>query len=232
MKTFDQEYCRNNPGFIPGDFVMLSVSDNGRGMDRETLENLFEPFFTTKDLGKGTGLGLATVYGIVKQNNGFINVYSEPEQGSTFNIYLPRLSEEENHVKAVSRKKAVPRGTETILLVEDEPAILTMTQMMLEKSGYSVLPASTPAEAEDLATNHGEKIHLLMTDVIMPEMNGRDLAGIISRLHPGIGLLFMSGYTADVIAHQGVLDEGVAFLQKPFSLAEMAQTVRDVLDGD
>ncbi|MDZ7664364.1 MAG: PAS domain S-box protein [Desulfotignum sp.] len=175
-KTFDEEYCNEHPGFIPGDFVLLAVSDNGCGMDKETLENLFEPFFTTKEVGKGTGLGLATIYGIVKQNNGFINVYSEPGQGSTFKIYLPRLVADEDADKAVPEKKAAAGGTETILLVEDEPTILRMTRMMLERKGYSVLSAATPGEAIDLAKTHADKIHLLMTDVVMPEMNGRDLA--------------------------------------------------------
>ncbi|MCA1792720.1 MAG: PAS domain S-box protein [Desulfobacteraceae bacterium] len=205
--TFDAAYCNGHPGFVPGDYVLLAVSDNGCGMDKEILENLFEPFFTTKEVGKGTGLGLATIYGIVKQNNGFINVYSEPGQGSTFRIYLPRLFDDEETDKAVLEKKAVAGGTETILLVEDEPTILRMTRMMLGRKGYSVIFAATPAEAIDLAKAHADKIHLLITDVVMPEMNGRDLAGQISELYPGIRLLFMSGYTADVIAHQGVLDD-------------------------
>jgi PAS domain S-box-containing protein len=228
--TFDQEYCNEHPGFIPGDFVLLAVSDNGCGMDKDTLDNLFEPFFTTKDVGKGTGLGLATIYGIVKQNNGFVNVYSEPGQGATFKIYLPRLVADEDIEKAVPEKKAAAGGTETILLVEDEPTILAMTRMMLERQGYSVLPAATPAEAIGLAKTHAQTIHLLMTDVVMPEMNGRDLAGRISALYPDIRLLFMSGYPANVIAHQGMLDDGVAFLQKPFSMAEMTEKVRGVLD--
>ncbi|MCA1795561.1 MAG: response regulator, partial [Desulfobacteraceae bacterium] len=229
-KTFDEEYCNEHAGFIPGDFVLLAVSDNGCGMDKETLDNLFEPFFTTKEVGKGTGLGLATIYGIVKQNNGFINVYSEPGQGSSFKIYLPRLVDNEETDKAVPEKKAAIGGTETILLVEDELTILRMTRMMLERKGYSVLPAATPAEAIDLAKTYADKIHLLMTDVVMPEMNGRDLAGQITALYPDIKLLFMSGYTSNVIAHQGVLDDGVAFIQKPFSMADMTAKVREVVD--
>jgi len=229
-QTFDEEYCKEHPGFIPGDFVQLTVSDNGCGMDKETLTNLFEPFFTTKEIGKGTGLGLATIYGIVKQNNGFINVYSEPGQGSTFKIYLPRLVAEKEIDKAVPEKKAAAGGIETILLVEDEPNILRMTRMMLEKKGYSVLSAATPVEAIEMARNHTDKIHLLMSDVVMPEINGRDLAGKITELYPDIRLLFMSGYTADVIAHQGVLDDGVAFIQKPFSMEDMTEKVREILD--
>jgi PAS domain S-box-containing protein len=229
-KTFDEVYCSENQGFIPGDFVLLAVSDNGCGMDKETLDNLFEPFFTTKDVGKGTGLGLATIYGIVKQNNGFINVYSEPGQGSTFKIYLPRLVADEDIDKAVPEKKATAGGTETILLVEDEPSILRMTRMMLERKGYTVLSAATPSEALEKAKNHSGAIDLLMTDVVMPEMNGRDLAGQITVLYPGICLLFMSGYTANVIAHHGVLDDGISFIQKPFSMADMTEKVREVLD--
>ncbi|MCF8090529.1 MAG: response regulator [Desulfotignum sp.] len=230
-KSFDEEYCSEHPGFIPGDFVLLGVSDNGCGMAKEILDNLFEPFFTTKDVGKGTGLGLATIYGIVKQNNGFINVYSEPGQGSTFKIYLPRLVAEQDTDKAVPEKKAADGGTETILLVEDEPLILDMTTTMLEMLGYTVLAAASPDEAKRLAKDHPGKVHLLMSDVVLPEMNGRDLAGQIGPLYPGIQLLFMSGYTANVIAHQGVLDDGVAFIQKPFSMADMAKKVREVLDS-
>jgi PAS domain S-box-containing protein len=229
-KTYDEEYCKEHAGFIPGDFVLLAVSDNGCGMDKDILGNLFEPFFTTKEVGKGTGLGLATIYGIVKQNNGFINVYSEPGQGSTFKIYLPRLVAEKEVNKAVPEKKVAAGGAETILLVEDEPTILRMTRMMLERKGYSVLPAATPAEAVEKASNHSGSIDLLMTDVVMPEMNGRDLAGQITALYPDIRLLFMSGYTSNVIAHHGVLDDGVAFIQKPFSMADMTAKVREVLD--
>jgi PAS domain S-box-containing protein len=230
IKTFDEEYCKEHAGFIPGDFVLLAVSDNGCGMEKDILDNLFEPFFTTKDVGKGTGLGLATIYGIVRQNKGFIDVYSEPGQGSTFNIYLPRLVADEYFDKKVPEKKAVARGTETILLVEDEPSILRMTRMMLERKGYSVLTAATPLEAMEKAKNHSGAIDLLMSDVVMPEMNGRDLAGQITALYPDIRLLFMSGYTADVIAHHGVMDHGVAFIQKPFSMADMATKVREALD--
>ncbi|MDZ7665531.1 MAG: PAS domain S-box protein [Desulfotignum sp.] len=229
-QIFDEEYCKEHPGCIPGDFVMLAVSDNGCGIDKETLDNLFEPFFTTKEVGKGTGLGLPTIYGIVKQNNGFINVYSEPGQGSTFKIYLPRLISDKDVDKAVPEKKAAAGGTETILLVEDEPKILRMTRMMLERKGYTVISSATPAKAVEKAKNHSGAIDLLITDVVMPEMNGRDIARQITSLYPGIRLLFMSGYTANVIAHHGVLDDGVAFIQKPFSMAEMTAKVREVLD--
>jgi two-component system, cell cycle sensor histidine kinase and response regulator CckA len=231
--TLDQEYCAAHPGFVPGDYVYLAVGDDGCGMDEGTLARIFEPFFTTKETGKGTGLGLATVYGSVKQNNGFITVDSKPGQGTTFRIYLPR------HVSG-TRRAARTKGTaepavcgrETILLVEDEPAILRLTKVMLEKQGYTVLAASTPAEALRMARELGGHIHLLMTDVIMPEMNGRDLARNLLSLYPNIKCLFTSGYTANVIAHHGVLDEGIHFIQKPFSAQDLAVKLREALNSD
>jgi two-component system cell cycle sensor histidine kinase/response regulator CckA len=227
---FDEDYCRDHAGFAPGEYVMLAVSDNGCGMDAETLSHVFEPFFTTKNLGEGTGLGLATVYGVVKQNNGFINVYSEPGQGTTFKIYLPRHTVAPTPRPKTDLDELRKHGSETVLLVEDEPAILRMTTMMLEEQGYTVLSASSPGEAVRLATDHVGEIHLLVTDVVMPEMNGRDLAELILSLHPDLKYLFMSGYTANVIVHHGVLDEGVSFIQKPFSSRDLAVKVRQVLD--
>jgi PAS domain S-box-containing protein len=229
--TFDKDYCADHTECVPGDFVLLAVSDNGCGMDKQTLDNLFEPFFTTKDVGKGTGLGLATVYGIVKQNQGFINVYSEPAKGSTFRIYFPahKVGRPEEEIRQTTPNPRA-RKTETILLVEDEPAILKMTTMILERLGYVVLPTHSPGEAIDLARSYGREIQLLMTDVIMPEMNGRDLAQNLLAVYPNIKRLFMSGYTADVIAHHGVLDEGVQFIQKPFSKKDLANKVRQMLD--
>ncbi len=228
--TLDENYCADRPGFIPGDFVMLAVSDNGRGMDKEVLDHMFEPFFTTKETGEGTGLGLATVYGIVKQNEGYINVYSEPGKGSTFRIYIPRYAGEEIEA-AASMLEDIPRGNkETILLVEDEPAIMGMGKMMLEKLGYQVLAAGTPKEALRLAVAHPGEIHLLITDLVMPEMNGRQLSDELHTLFPKIKSLFMSGYTANVIAHHGVLEEGVHFIQKPFSMKELAKKTRAALD--
>jgi PAS domain S-box-containing protein len=230
--TIDADYCATNPEAIPGDYVRLVVSDDGAGMDRETIGHVFEPFFTTKELGKGTGLGLATVYGAVKQNNGFITIYSEPGNGTTFSIYLPRQESLHDRQAADGLEHTAPCGQESILLVEDEAAILNITRQMLEKQGYTVLTADTPGKAIAVAREHHDTINLLMTDVIMPEMNGRDLAKNILSLHPGMKRLFMSGYTADVIAHHGVLDEGVHFIQKPFSLAVMADMVREVLDSE
>ena len=228
--VFDESYCAQHQGFKPGEYVLLAVSDNGCGMDTDTQNNIFEPFFTTKGVGKGTGLGLATVYGIVKQNNGFINVYSEPGQGTIFKIYLPRYRGQTDPVG--EKKSAAPpvHGNETILLVEDESAILDLTTMMLQRMGYTVLAASTPGEASRLAREHLGKIDLLMTDVVMPEMNGRDLAKNLLSLYPNLKRLFMSGYTANVIAHHGVLDEGVHFIQKPFSKKDLANILEKVLE--
>jgi CheY-like chemotaxis protein len=229
--VFDNDYCTTHLGFLPGEYVRLVVSDNGCGMDKGTQSNIFEPFFTTKGIGEGTGLGLATVYGIVKQNHGFINVYSEPNQGTTFTIYLPRHEGNAGQADKHGTKEPPSRGHETILLVEDEPAILNITSQMLEMQGYSVLTASTPDEAIRLAGEHTGEIHLLMTDVIMPVMNGRDLAKCLLSGYPHLKHLFMSGYTANVIAHHGVLDEGVNFIQKPFSLTALAKKVRYIFDG-
>jgi len=228
----DEAWCAEHTGFAPGPFALLTVSDDGCGMDKDTLEKLFEPFFTTKEVGKGTGLGLSTVYGIVKQNNGFISVYSEPGLGSTFKVYLPRHMGKAEQVPVETGAKPVEPGQETILLVEDEPAILRMASQMLQRRGYTVLTAASPGEALRLAETHGGGIDLLMTDVVMPEMNGRDLAGNLLALYPEIKCLFMSGYTADVIAHHGMLDAGVQFIQKPFNTKELGDKIRTVLGQD
>ena len=230
--VFDKGFCTDHAGFIPGEYVLLAVSDNGCGMDNETMANVFEPFFTTKDPSKGTGLGLATVYGTVKQNNGFINVYSEPGQGTTFKIYLPRYLSKAAHLPEKEIGQLPECGNETILLVEDEPSILSMTTLMLERLGYTVVAAKTPGEAIQLAHEYPGVIHMLLTDVVMPEMNGRDLAKNILSSYPNLKRLFMSGYTANVIAHHGVLDEGVNFIQKPFSMENLSVKVREVLDED
>jgi signal transduction histidine kinase len=228
--VFDDEYCAGHPDSTPGEYVLLAVSDNGCGMDAETLSHLFEPFFTTKALGQGTGLGLATVYGAVKQNHGFINVYSEPGQGTTFKIYLPRHAAKAVPLAEAGRAQAEACGSETILLVEDEPAILSVATKTLERLGYRVLAARTPGEAIRLAKERRGRIDLLITDVVMPEMNGRDLARNLQSLYPDIRRLFMSGYTANVIAHQGVLDPGVHFLQKPFSVQDLGAKIREALE--
>ena len=226
---FDEHYCETHAGFVPGRYALLAVSDNGCGMDKETLAKLFEPFFTTKEVGKGTGLGLATIYGIVKQNNGFINVYSEPGQGTTFKIYLPRQESQAAATEPPRRHAEIPTGTETVLLVEDEKSLLKFARVLLEELGYTVLATGSPREAIQLAKEHTHEIDLLMTDVVMPEMSGRDLREQLEAHRPGLKCLFMSGYTANVIAHQGVLDEGVHFVQKPFTREALARKIREVL---
>jgi CheY-like chemotaxis protein len=230
--TFDKEYCATHAGSLPGEYVRIAVSDTGSGMDKETLAHIFEPFFTTKGVGEGTGLGLATVYGAVKQNNGFINAYSEPGQGTTFSIYLPQYIGKPIQAPTPGVAEPALRGNETILLVEDEPTILIMATTMLERMGYTVLAANTPSEANCLARDFASQIHLLMTDVIMPEMNGRALAEQLLERQPGMKCLFMSGYTANVISQHGVLNDGVYFIQKPFAIKELAAKVREVFNNE
>lgn len=228
--TLDDAFCSLHPGAVSGDYVLLTLSDTGSGMSKETLERLFEPFYTTKELGKGTGLGLATVYGIVKQNRGFIDVVSEPGEGAIFRIYLPR-SDGEDPVPLVNPSASMPRGgTETVLLVEDEEAILTLGNTILGQLGYKTLTAGRPGEAIRLAEEYPEAIHLLITDVVMPEMNGRELAERLTRIKPGMKCLFMSGYTDDAIAHHGVLDEGVRLIKKPFSIQQLSEMARKALE--
>ena len=229
---FDEDYCAAHAGYVPGEYVRISVSDNGHGIDKETLAHIFEPFFTTKGAGKGTGLGLATVYGAVKQNNGFINVYSEPGTGTTFTIYLPRHEGGAGQERAAGAAIPHVRGHETILLVEDEPHILKLTTRILKRQGYDVLTAVSPGEAVRLASEYDGVIHLLLTDVVMPEMNGRDLAKGLQSRYRSLKVLFMSGYTANIIVHQGVLDQGVHFIQKPFAVDDLATKVRGVLDSE
>ena len=226
---FDAGYCAVHRGFQLGEYVMLAISDNGCGMDESVKSHLYEPYFTTKELGKGTGLGLATVYGIVKQNRGFINVYSECGQGTTFKIYLPR-HQEAGITQPAGIQAVITGGDETILLVEDEPSILTVTTIMLQRLGYNVLPAGTPREAIRLANQFDGAISLLLTDVVMPEMNGRDLAGQMISFFPNLKVLFMSGYTSNVIVQHGVLDKGVEFIEKPFANKELAAKIRGILD--
>lgn len=229
--SFDEDYCADHPGFSPGEYVLLAVSDDGSGIAPEIIEKIFEPFFTSKGQGEGTGLGLATVYGIVKQNNGFINVYSEQGKGTTVKVYL---SHHLGQADAVSRTEVseIPLSSgETILLVEDEDSILKLGKRILEELGYTVLAAASPSEAVSLAKEHADEINLLITDVVMPEMNGRELSELLQKTYLNLKVLFMSGYTANVIAHRGVLDDDVCFIPKPFSKEDMAVNVREVLDG-
>ena len=230
--TFDEAYRSRHTEVSIGQFVQLVVSDDGCGIAKETLKNIFEPFFTTKAPGQGTGLGLATVYGIVKQNNGFINVYSELNQGTTFRIYFPRSEDSTSTIIDQDKTILSLQGQETILLVEDEPSLLQLTRRMLEQQGYNILSAATPLQAIARAKESSTPIHLLLTDVVMPEMNGRDLEKSIRPHCPKVKVLFMSGYTSNVIAHHGILDEDVHFIAKPFVSTELTAMVRSVLDND
>jgi CheY-like chemotaxis protein len=225
----DEAYVQQHLNVRPGSYVVLTVSDSGTGMDAATLARVFEPFFTTKDVGKGRGLGLAAAYGIIAQSRGHITVDSEPGKGATFRIYLPR-SEAGADVGATADLGALPRGTEAILLVEDEPCFRALTRELLEMLGYAVLEAEDVADALRIAERHVGTIHLLITDVVMPRMNGRTLARAIHDFRPHIKVLYMSGYTDNVIVHQGVLDPGTPFLQKGFTPSRLARKVREVLD--
>ncbi|MBT8342658.1 MAG: response regulator [Desulfatitalea sp.] len=225
----DETYCSMHEGFMPGEYVCLTVSDDGAGMDSSTINNIFEPFFSTKAIGRGTGLGLATIYGIVKQNKGFINVYSEPGSGAIFKIYLPRVHGPANAVSPIRPQKPSRSKNETVLLVEDERAILKFSKIMLKKLGYRVLASDSPLKAIDMARNHPEPIDLLITDVIMPELNGSDLTKRLQAIIPGIKVLFISGYTANIIVSKGVLEKDVFLLQKPFSKTDLALKIREVL---
>ena len=226
----DASYALDHATVRPGRYVMLAVSDTGTGMDGETQAHIFEPFYTTKASGRGTGLGLSTVYGIVKQSGGYIWVYSEPGHGSAFKVYLPRIEETVEAAKR-SEKRVTRKGTETILLVEDEEAVRDLAQLLLEGAGYSVLVAETAAGAERLCASHAGKIHLLLTDVVMPGMSGRELARRITSRFPKTRVLYMSGYTDNVIASDGMLEPGIAFLQKPFTPAALAEKIREVLEA-
>jgi PAS domain S-box-containing protein len=229
--TFEEDYTADRFGVARGEYVLLSVSDDGCGMDEETQAHLFEPFFTTKCIGEGTGLGLATVYGIVKQNDGFIDVISEAGKGATFKIYFPRhVQGPEKLPEAVSPEPAEAGGRETVLLVEDEAELLDLCRSMLGDLGYSVLSACTPTSAIQIAQDHDKEIHLLITDVVMPEMNGSALAQQLREIYPRMKYLYMSGYTANVIANRGVLDCDLHFIQKPFAMDDLARKVRKVLE--
>jgi two-component system cell cycle sensor histidine kinase/response regulator CckA len=225
----DANYAVDHVSVRPGRYVMLAVSDTGVGMDRQTVAHIFEPFFTTKESGRGTGLGLSTVYGIVKQSGGYIWVYSEPGKGSTFKVYLPRVDEVSEAVSAAQAAPRAQRGTETILVVEDEEAVRELIQTVLTEKGYDVIPSLDPKHAEQIAARFSGEIHLLLTDVVMPGTSGRELAARISARRRDIRVLFMSGYTDNVITSGGMLEEGLAFLQKPFSPAALVQKVREVL---
>ena len=227
----DEAYARDHQPLEPGSYVMLAVSDTGVGMPPDVQARIFEPFFTTKEVGKGTGLGLSTVYGIVKQSGGYIWVYSEPGRGTTFKIYFPRVEQPAQTLSAEKRPNSVQPGRETILLVEDDPQLRDLTSSVLVQCGYKLLIAGSPEEGLAIAKdNHGD-IRLLITDVVMPRMNGRQLAEQLVGIAPGVRVLYISGYTSDAIVHYGVLDDGLWFLSKPFTLAALVNKVREVLDA-
>jgi two-component system cell cycle sensor histidine kinase/response regulator CckA len=228
--SLDEAYCREHVGFIPGNFVQISVSDNGNGMDTETISHIFEPFFTTKEIGKGTGLGLATVYGIVKQGGGFINVYSEPGRGTTFKIYIP-VSTGDIESLNIDEDQGPVLGSEAVFLVEDDEMVRKMVEVSLRKLGYTVLSAAGPEEALAIFPKEKNTVDLLITDVVMPKMNGKVLYKRLKSVRPDLKVLYMSGYTANVIVDHGVLNKGVQFISKPFSIIELSNKVRNAL-GD
>ncbi|MDP2627941.1 MAG: PAS domain S-box protein [Candidatus Rokubacteria bacterium] len=226
----DEQFCRQHPGAHTGPHVVLAVSDTGVGMNAATRARIFEPFFTTKEAGRGTGLGLSTVYGIAKQHEGYIAVESEPGSGTTFRVYLPRVEE------AVALERGAPpaaagRGSETVLLVEDEEEVRSLTREILEVTGYTILEAAKPTEALEIARRHDGPIHLLLADIVMPQMNGRQLAGKLTALRPGLRVLHMSGYSDDILGRRGCLDPGLALVRKPFSPTDLVRAVRDALDA-
>ena len=228
---FDDDYVREHPLTKTGYYVMLAISDNGTGMDAATKARLFEPFFTSKAKGKGTGLGLSTVYGIVKQSNGFIWVYSEPGEGTTFKIYFPRTEGQTRRVPAERLAAPSINGTETLLVVEDDAALRALTNRILQQYGYSILEASNGIDALDIAMRYAGTIHLVITDVVMPEMGGKDLISKLKAIRPDVKALYVSGYTDNAIVHHGILDSDVAFLQKPFTVEKLLRKAREVLDS-
>jgi two-component system, cell cycle sensor histidine kinase and response regulator CckA len=229
-ESIDEEFARTHVPIAPGTYVVLCVTDTGHGMSRDTQAHVFEPFFTTKERGRGTGLGLATVYGIVEQSDGFIEVTSEPGQGATFHIYLPRLEEVSDRVRTPALMQQAKGGSETILVVEDQDDLRRLVATALRARGYRVLDAPDGRSALRVLAETAEKIELLLTDVIMPDITGKEVADHAQQSRPGIRVLFMSGYPGEVIARKGVLDGPVAYLAKPFSLEALTAKVREVLD--
>ncbi|MFQ5932321.1 MAG: ATP-binding protein, partial [Nitrospiraceae bacterium] len=227
----EESLTRDGVTVQPGQYVMLAVSDTGHGMDHETKARIFEPFFTTKEAGKGTGLGLSTVYGIVKQSGGFIFAYSELGRGTTFQIYLPRVGKAADSVEEPRVSTDLPDGCETVLLAEDEPKVRGLVRDTLCRYGYTVLEARHGIEALVLGAQHKGPIHLLLTDVVMPQLSGPELAGQLRSSRAALKVLYISGYTQDAVAHQGVLDPGVMLLQKPFTSDVLVRKVREVLDA-
>lgn len=227
---FDTDYVRKHPVARVGPYVMVAISDNGIGVDEETKNHMFEPFYTTKERGKGTGLGLATVYGIVKQSDGFIWVYGEPGQGTTFKIYFPRGESGAVRSEALDKSESSYRGSETILMVEDETAVRTLASRILNDRGYKVLDAADGMEALHLSGEYCSEIHMIVTDVVMPGLSGTRLVSRLKSERPRIKALYVSGYTDNAVVHHGILDSNVAFLQKPFTVENLTRKVGEVLD--
>jgi two-component system, cell cycle sensor histidine kinase and response regulator CckA len=227
--NLDDDLRREYSYIQPGPYVMISVSDNGQGMDKETQSRIFEPFFTTKEKGKGTGLGLSTVYGIIKQSGGYVFAQSELGHGTTFRIYLPRVEEAAQAPGHARTTEVASGGTETVLLVEDEESVRQLVRETLQAKGYTVIEAEDGKSAITIASAYQSKIDVLITDLVMPGMNGRELANWMEQARPATKVLYLSGYTEDAIVHQGVLDTGTAFLQKPFTLQALCRKVREVL---
>lgn len=228
--SLDENYLKHFPDLRAGDYVMLAITDTGTGMSEEVKAHLFEPFFTTKPAGKGTGLGLATCFGIVKQNAGHISLYSELGQGTTFKIYFPRVQSALQPARIRNQPSEVAGGCETVLLVEDEPAVRELAALTLREKGYTVVEAVNGAEGLRIARQHEGRIDLVLTDVIMPVMGGKEMADLLQTSHPDTKVLFTSGYTEDAIGHHGVLRPGIVFLQKPYMTTTLARKVREVLD--
>src|SRR5208283_2894508 len=226
----DEQYAMKHNAVIPGEYIMIAVEDSGAGMTEEIKAHIFEPFFTTKEKDKGTGLGLATVYGIVKQNRGNIWFYSEESKGTTFKIYLPRVYGKAEVLQKKTMEAYPAGGTETILVIEDEDKVRNATINILKKHGYSVIGASHGGEALDICEKRTAPVDLVLTDVVMPHVSGREFVGRLKVLRDGFKVLYMSGYTNDVISHHGILEEGVNFISKPFSSSDLLRKVRDVLD--
>ncbi len=227
----DGAYARRHVAVTPGRYVMIAVSDTGVGMTPEIRDRVFEPFFTTKENGKGTGLGLSTVYGIVKQSEGNIWIYSEPGHGTTFKIYLPQAEGLLEEVKEKVVGEEIPRGSETVLVVEDEQEVRKLAVRILRGQGYKVLEASNGTDTLTICKEQKEPFHLILTDVVMPQMSGCELAKCISSIRPEIKVLYMSGYTDNAITHNGILEEGIKYIQKPFTVGALAGKVREVLDN-
>jgi two-component system, cell cycle sensor histidine kinase and response regulator CckA len=230
--TLDEHYAGRHVAVKPGPYVLLAVSDTGRGMDEATKSRLFEPFFTTKAPGKGTGLGLSTVFGIIKQSGGSVEVYSEPGTGSSVKVYLPRIDQKATIEREGRRKQSPLKGNETILLVEDDEMVRNLVRETLEREGYKIIDSADPVEAQRLAEDFRGKIQLLITDVVMPRLSGKELARTLTQRRPDVKVLYMSGYTDSAIVNSGILQREVAFLQKPFTPAALSNKVREVLETD